>query len=528
MKGKRQMLLSICMIVKDEEANLPRALSSVKGVADEVIVVDTGSQDRTVETARRFGARVTHFPWTADFSAARNSGLELARGRWVMVLDADEELKAEDRVRVRPMLQAAKADAYVCPVISLLGAAGRHDFEHSTLLRFWRNDPAHRYTGLMHEDISPSIFTRNPQARLDAAQIRFVHYGYLDEAEAAKSKKERNLALIEAQVARNPDSPFYRFNLGVEYQRHHRFSEALAQYQAIREAAPGTPWEPKWIKNLVYSLLSLGQWDEAEVELGPAIERFSDFTDLLYLRGVVEVERRDFAHAVGTFSQCAAQGPAPVPPYASAEEGLGRWKAHFALGQAYQAAGRLQEAVAAYEQARELHPDWLAPIQAIARVLLGAGVEPGKVRQYLEGQLPKGQASRLMIAELLLQGGAPGAALEAIPPEEATPAAECLRGHCLLKLGQWPDAMERFARVPGGDPLHASAVAGLAFCYWYEGREHEAQAALNELEGNEAARRQAAQLFVDAAKAALAAGLARHPDSSPLRELLERLGREIG
>src|SRR5258708_38958708 len=84
--------LSLCMIVRDEERFLAGALESARGCVDELIVVDTGSQDRTRAIAAEQGARVLDFAWCDDFSAARNVGLEAARGTHILVLDADERL----------------------------------------------------------------------------------------------------------------------------------------------------------------------------------------------------------------------------------------------------------------------------------------------------------------------------------------------------------------------------------------------------------------------------------------------------
>ena len=87
--------LSVCMIVRDEEVNLRRAIESVRDFASEVIVVDTGSRDRTVEIARSLGAKVSTHVWQEDFSLARNVAIEAASGDWILSLDADEWLDAK-------------------------------------------------------------------------------------------------------------------------------------------------------------------------------------------------------------------------------------------------------------------------------------------------------------------------------------------------------------------------------------------------------------------------------------------------
>ncbi|MBQ3790232.1 MAG: glycosyltransferase family 2 protein [Lachnospiraceae bacterium] len=91
------MLISVCMIVKNEEERLPRCLSCLQGIADEIIVVDTGSTDRTREAAQRYDAKIYDFPWVDDFAAARNFAFSKASGDYIYSADADEEIDAENR-----------------------------------------------------------------------------------------------------------------------------------------------------------------------------------------------------------------------------------------------------------------------------------------------------------------------------------------------------------------------------------------------------------------------------------------------
>ena len=109
------MKLSFCMIVKNEEASLPQCLNSVKDVVDEMVVLDTGSTDKTVEIAKEFGAKVYHFEWCNDLSAARNESLKYVQGDWVLVLDADEVLTPEI---VPQMKQAMMSDRHL--VVNLI------------------------------------------------------------------------------------------------------------------------------------------------------------------------------------------------------------------------------------------------------------------------------------------------------------------------------------------------------------------------------------------------------------------------
>src|SRR5262249_7770815 len=109
--------LSVCLITRDEEAFLARCLNSIRSVADQIVVVDTGSQDRTIQIAQQFGAEVYHFPWCDDFAAARNTALEHATGDWVLILDADEELIPQAKPALLAELGDSRAIAYRLPLI---------------------------------------------------------------------------------------------------------------------------------------------------------------------------------------------------------------------------------------------------------------------------------------------------------------------------------------------------------------------------------------------------------------------------
>ncbi len=204
--------LSLVMIVKNEERYLPDCLSSVQGIVDEIVMVDTGSTDRTMEIGRARGAKVYEFPWIDDFAAARNSALEHATGNWVLYLDADERLAPGQHGELRSLLSDTRAGAYLVTVgggIRL--STGR--FAHSNgYPRLFRRHPAIRFEGEVHEQITPSIL----RLRLPVLPSRLMihHLGYDQSVEVTRSKCHRNIALSRKQLLRNPDDAYARFQLG--------------------------------------------------------------------------------------------------------------------------------------------------------------------------------------------------------------------------------------------------------------------------------------------------------------------------
>jgi tetratricopeptide (TPR) repeat protein len=198
--------ISLCMIVKNEETMLAQCLESVSGVVDEIIIVDTGSQDSTVEIAKRYGARVYHHPWEDNFSLARNQSLRYATCDWIFILDADEVLTKGDHAKLR--------QATHIPDLSVVSVSvhNKHPLtgEHASFLpsvRLWRRKLNLYYEGIVHNQLML------PQAEtVLRADVKLTHYGYGLDKEMMKRKFARSKALLLKQLDENPDNAFANFN----------------------------------------------------------------------------------------------------------------------------------------------------------------------------------------------------------------------------------------------------------------------------------------------------------------------------
>ncbi len=207
-------MLSVCLITRNEEKNLPRALASVRGIADEVIVVDTGSTDRTVEIAKELGAVVCHFPWCDDFSAARNFAISHARGDWIFLLDSDEELLAESVGEIRASMAREDALAFFVRRQDLK-VADRPDF-YSMMwqLRLFRRRDDLRFQGRCHPDFHPRIgeIEARTGLRVYESTITMRHYGYIGEMVPAKLR--RGARLLELELRDRPGQLYYLIEYG--------------------------------------------------------------------------------------------------------------------------------------------------------------------------------------------------------------------------------------------------------------------------------------------------------------------------
>ena len=267
MKPERKGL-SVCMIVRDEAGDLPAALWSVKRIADEVVVVDTGSTDDTPQLAASLGARVLHYAWTDDFAAARNVSLGAAEGEWILYLDADEIVPPESEPKILRAI-SGKADAYFVRIESGVDSSAGKLFV-SFYPRLFRNMDNLKFEGRVHEQIYPSL--ERLGARVEVSDIAIKHSGYAAGGDELAAKARRNAVMLEQQLAEKPDDALAMFHLG-------EARSMLAEHEAAitcYEGALKVPRLPQVItgvvlQNLGGSFVKLKMYDEALTRLKKAL-----------------------------------------------------------------------------------------------------------------------------------------------------------------------------------------------------------------------------------------------------------------
>ena len=262
-KNDKRPLLSLCMIVKNEENNIGECLKSTQGLADEIIVTDTGSTDKTVEIAQSYGAKIEHFAWTKDFSAARNYSISKATSRWIIWLDADDRLpkKTVEELRKKLSLEIPNRVFYlvVCNSID----EGRTGTRFSQI-RVLPNNPKIRFEGRIHEQILPSI--RKFKFPEDKLPFEIFHTGYEDPA-LLREKQVRNLDLFKEEY---PDPMKMDPNAMYHYAASHEiiedFENALIWMKNALEKAKKEHYDELVIlipQNIARVLEHFGKTDEA-------------------------------------------------------------------------------------------------------------------------------------------------------------------------------------------------------------------------------------------------------------------------
>ncbi|MGC8464643.1 MAG: glycosyltransferase [Acidimicrobiales bacterium] len=194
-------LVGAAMIVRDEERYLGACLKSICEVVDEIVIVDTGSQDSSVQIAQSYGARVVHHSWNDDFSEARNVSLDNVDAEWVLYIDADERLNPTSREELTVLLDLPEVLAY------RLWLQPRSDATAYREYRLWRNDPRIRFEGVIHERVVPAIHRVAEQESMivGLADLTLFHVGYEGDQTA---KHYRNLPLLQRQAALDPSNLF--------------------------------------------------------------------------------------------------------------------------------------------------------------------------------------------------------------------------------------------------------------------------------------------------------------------------------
>jgi len=283
--------ISLALIARNEEAHIERCLKSASGLAEEMIVVDTGSTDRTKEIAITCGARILDFPWIDDFSAARNQALEAAHGKWILVLDADEYLPPASIQGIRAL--TSSADAANCAYY-LVNKSTKDDGRtgiSGLIVRLFPNDPRVRYEWPVHEQVVTSLQRAN--IPIENTQIEIIHTGY-SSSEVNAAKQERNLRILErmTKYAGNghPMAWFLRGGALLDLQR---TEEALAAYvQCADMTCSGDSIHEASLVRRASCLADLNRFNEIRA-IHPANHEAEWHPELLLLRGQAEIALDD-------------------------------------------------------------------------------------------------------------------------------------------------------------------------------------------------------------------------------------------
>jgi hypothetical protein len=350
------VLLSAALIVRNEERFLEDCLRSIAGLVDEAVVVDTGSTDRSREIARDLGARLADFPWNGDFAAARNHALDLARGAWILYIDADERVTAGDRDGLAPLLHDPRLAACTVRFRPISGFTRYREY------RLFRHHPELRFAGVIHETHVPALIELCARDHLAVApsDVAIDHLGYDGDL---THKHHRNLPLLRARLASDPHHVYSWCHLGVTLLG---LGDAAAAEQAWLQAVEvvrakrgrsitdSTPYVDLARQRFLRGEDALGLVDEG-------LFFFPDNFTLQWLRARALVAAERFAEALPILEHLAATDPeVDAGGVLAHDERIFGLFTYEALGLCCFRLGRYADSARWYARAEELSP---APLE---------------------------------------------------------------------------------------------------------------------------------------------------------------------
>ena len=283
-KVKKSVKISACMMVKNEEEMLPRCLNSIKHLVDEIIVVDTGSTDNTVEIARSFGAKIYHHLWENDFSKHRNQSIGYATGDWFLIIDADEELDAYELKKKDLKNSLSKAPKGLhCFLIKVLDKDKEENIASaSESARIFKNNVGVEYRGIVHN-------TARYSGSVAPLDLRLFHYGYALSEEQMQDKYKRTSGLLLTRVEKDPldhAAYFYLFQVYMEMKESQRAVGYANQCLEILSQGGESEVNPSFYYSLYHGVanayIKTQLYEKAETMARRGLDIIPDEVDLFY------------------------------------------------------------------------------------------------------------------------------------------------------------------------------------------------------------------------------------------------------
>jgi tetratricopeptide (TPR) repeat protein len=451
-----------------------------------MIVVDTGSKDKTPQIAQKFGARVFHFPWPDSFAIARNESLRYARGRWIFWMDSDDTIDSANGARLREVIR--QIDPSVLGIIMAVhcpgpGEEAEHELTVATIVKLFRNLPQLRFEGRIHEQILGAI--RRAKGKVVWSDLFVVHSGYDYSSEGQKKKKERDLHLLHLELQEQPDHPFTLFNLGRLHSNFGEHQEAVACLtHSIQNSEKSEPQLPKAYALLVHCHLALGHWEAAWDACHRGLRHFPRDVELHFRKGILLHGAQRFQEALQAYQ--SVLDIREDDAFFSYAQGIKSYITRLNMAVVYRNMGDLTRAEAQLRRVVEEVPRYRLGWRGLGEVLVSAGKleEAAQIQERLLADSRLHFEGVLLASQLAVRRGDIASARHALEraikkyPNELPPLQAICR--VLFEHGELGDAEQALRELARRDPQDAATLHNLGVVCSRQGKLNEANAAFQE------------------------------------------------
>lgn len=346
-------MLSVCMIVKNEEHFLDKCLSPLSGLYSELVVVDTGSTDSTKAIALKYTNKIYNFEWCNDFSAARNYAIDKASNECILMIDADEILVSDDLNTALTTIERLINNNTISNVVghitrqSIYEQSGELTRMSEQLPRLFLKSQCH-YEGIIHEQLTPN----NPDIKTihKAIPLLFEHYGYNGDSEFILAKTERNILLLEEAYKSNPEDSYILYQLGKSYYMRKDYQKACDYFDKCLyfDLNPELEYVIDLIECYGYTLLNTEQYEKA-LQLNGIYDDFCSSCEFVFLMGLVYMNNGMFDEAVKEFNKASNFTYSKI-------DGSNSYRAFYNIGVIYECSGNKNLARTYYKKCGKYAP----------------------------------------------------------------------------------------------------------------------------------------------------------------------------
>lgn len=334
--------VSVCIIAKNEEKNIEKCLREIHKHPFEIIVVDTGSTDRTKELAGKYADKVLDFKWIDDFSAARNYSIAAASNDWILVLDCDEFIDKFDFYQMQQMIEQFPYAIGQLTRDNICYDKNRNILHSTDLVERLFDRRLYKYEGTIHEQV---VKIDGGQAYGFSFPLYVTHTGYSGTENDIEAKAERNIRMLQSALSRDPEDPYLYYQLGESYMLRNDYENAFAYFDKgfYLDVDETLEYVQRMIISYGYSMLYTGRVEKA-LTLANVYDYFNDNADFLFLMGNIYLKARMNDKALMEFLRATTLKK-------HFDEGTNSYRAYHNIGCIYEAYGQYAEARKYFQKA---------------------------------------------------------------------------------------------------------------------------------------------------------------------------------